>query len=143
MTRSLETAGSRRLAGTFILSLVLGLALLSPASAQPMPKIGACPSGYHHSGGYCAPSSTAGPAIAKTGQCPREYHASGQLLPRSERRASRRAPGWRLPDQLPCEWSVLPLEPVIIQRVIAAPNPSTELQPMPTKPLSRKLRSGK
>jgi hypothetical protein len=76
MTRSLEIAGSRRLAGTFILSLVVGLALLSPASAQPMPKIGACPSGYHHSGGYCAPSSTAGPAIAKTGQCPSEYHPS-------------------------------------------------------------------
>ena len=77
MTRSLEIAESRRLAGTFILSLVLGLALLSPASAQPMPKIGACPSDYHHSGGYCAPSSTAGPAIAKTGQCPSESHASG------------------------------------------------------------------
>jgi hypothetical protein len=77
MTRSLEIAGSRRLAGTFILSLVVGLALLSPASAQPIPKIGACPSDYHHSGGYCAPSSTAGPAIAKTGQCPTGYHASG------------------------------------------------------------------
>ena len=77
MTRSLEIAGSRRLAGTPILSLVVGLALLSPASAQPMPKIGACPSGYHHSGGYCAPGSTAGPAISKTGQCPSGYHASG------------------------------------------------------------------
>jgi hypothetical protein len=69
--------GKPSLAGTPILSLVVGLALLSPASAQPMPKIGACPSGYHHSGGYCAPSSTAGPAIAKTGQCPTGYHASG------------------------------------------------------------------
>jgi hypothetical protein len=59
--------GKPSLAGTPILTLVVGLALLSRASAQPMPKIGACPSGYHHSGGYCAPSSTAGPAIAKTG----------------------------------------------------------------------------
>ena len=57
--RSLEVAASHRLAGTPILTLVVGLALLSPASAQPMPKIGACPSGYHHSGGYFAPSSTA------------------------------------------------------------------------------------
>src|SRR3954469_21933897 len=77
MTRPLEIAGSRRLAGPPLLSLVVGLPPLSPAPPQPLPKIGACPSGYHHSGGYCAPSSTAGPAIAKTGQCPSEYHASG------------------------------------------------------------------
>src|SRR3954447_3378482 len=77
MTRPLEIAGSRRLAGTPILSSVVGLALLSHATAQPMPKIGACPSGYHHSGGHCAPSSTPGPAIAKIGQCPSGYHASG------------------------------------------------------------------
>jgi hypothetical protein len=77
MTRSLEIAGSRRLAGTPMLHLLVGLALLSPASAQPMPKIGACPSGYHPSGGYCAPGTTAGPALPKTGQCPSGYHASG------------------------------------------------------------------
>jgi hypothetical protein len=77
MTRSLEIVGSRRFAGTPILSLVVGLALLTPATAQPLAKSGGCPSGYHHSGGYCAPSSTAGPALAKTGQCPSGYHPSG------------------------------------------------------------------
>ena len=90
--RSLEVAASHRLAGTPILTLVVGLALLSPASAQPMPKIGACPSGYHHSGGYFAPSSTAGPAIAKTGdRVPRQR----RLLYWAERRSARRASGRR------------------------------------------------
>ena len=31
------------------------LAFVSPAAAQPVPKVGTCPSGYHPSGGYCAP----------------------------------------------------------------------------------------
>src|SRR5829696_2325952 len=81
MTRSLEIAGSRRLADTPILTLVVGLALLSPASAQPMPKIGACPSGYHHSGGYCAPSSTAGQQLRRPARVSGRIRRERRVLP--------------------------------------------------------------
>ena len=64
--------------------IVLAATLLSfataPAIAQqaPVAKQGACPSGYHTSGNYCAPSSaTARPALPKTGSCPSGYHTSG------------------------------------------------------------------
>ena len=111
MTRSLEMAGSRRLAGTFILSLVVGLALLSPATAQPMPKIGDCPSGDHHSGGYCAPSSTLGqrlrrPASARAGTTRAAAIVSGRKALATPCIGSAHA-RW-----VPCERRVLPFEPV-------------------------------
>jgi hypothetical protein len=54
-----------------ILSLALSsLATSSSAQAQAVPKVGTCPSGYHTSGGACAPNSQergARPAVAKIG----------------------------------------------------------------------------
>ena len=65
----------RWLAKVPLLGFAVVLWSASPVAAQPIPKVGTCPSGYHASGGYCAPSATAGPALAKTG--PSGYHASG------------------------------------------------------------------
>jgi hypothetical protein len=45
--------------------------------AQPFPKLGSCPSGYHTSGDYCLGTETAKHAIPKTGACPSGYHTSG------------------------------------------------------------------
>jgi len=43
-----------------------------------MRKVGACPSGYRESGGYCAPTSPRSPdAIPKRGQCPSGFAQSG------------------------------------------------------------------
>jgi hypothetical protein len=53
-------------------------AAVSAGAQQPLPKQGACPSGYHTSGNYCTPSSgTARPALPKIGSCPSGYHTSG------------------------------------------------------------------
>jgi hypothetical protein len=61
--------------------IALVMVLTAPAAiavAQPVPKQGACPSGYHTSGGYCVPSSgSARPALPKIGACPSGYHTSG------------------------------------------------------------------
>jgi hypothetical protein len=61
------------------LTSVALLVLITPAVAQqPVPKVGSCPSGYHQSGGYCAPMSANAPvAIVKTGQCPSGWMQSG------------------------------------------------------------------
>jgi hypothetical protein len=66
---------------------MLRLALIIPLSfapslirAQAIPKVGACPSGYHASGGACVPnygSRTAPPALPKLGTCPSGYGTSG------------------------------------------------------------------
>ena len=45
---------------------------------QPVPKVGACPSGWHASGGYCAPNSKdALPIVPKIGVCPSGWHPAG------------------------------------------------------------------
>ena len=45
---------------------------------MPQPKVGACPSGYRESGGYCVPTSDrARVAVPKTGQCPSNWTQSG------------------------------------------------------------------
>ena len=45
--------------------------------AVPLPKVGACPSGYSTSGNYCTPGSSARFAVQKTGACPSGYSTSG------------------------------------------------------------------
>ena len=45
--------------------------------AQPLPKIGSCPSGYVTSGAYCTPGSGARFAVRKIGSCPSGYSTSG------------------------------------------------------------------
>src|SRR5215212_8191047 len=47
------------------------------ASAQPVPKVGTCPTNYPTSGAYCAPNSMAGPALPRIGLCPTGYNPSG------------------------------------------------------------------
>jgi hypothetical protein len=58
-----------------------------PAAAQqPIPKVGACPSGYRDSGGYCAPlSDRSAPAIVKQGNCPSGWMQSGAYCIRIRR----------------------------------------------------------
>ena len=53
-----------------------GAAHAEPAAA-PVPKVGACPSGYSTSGNYCAPGGSARFALAKVGACPSGYSTSG------------------------------------------------------------------
>jgi hypothetical protein len=68
---------------------VLFALLITAASAQPLPqpKIGACPSGYRESGGYCAPmNDKTKPAIPKTGQCPSNWMQSGSYCIDARRR---------------------------------------------------------
>jgi hypothetical protein len=61
--------------------LIILLASITAASAQPLPqpKVGSCPSGYHESGGFCAPMRRDAPAaIPKgSGQCPSGWMQSG------------------------------------------------------------------
>jgi hypothetical protein len=46
--------------------------------AQPLVKVGACPSGYYQSGNYCKPSGgNARVALPKVGSCPSGYYQSG------------------------------------------------------------------
>ncbi len=76
------TALNHRVRGRIVvLPLVLSsLAPPSSAQAQAVPKVGTCSSGYHTSGGACAPNSQergARPALAKIGSCPSGYHTSG------------------------------------------------------------------
>ena len=64
-------------------------------SAQAVPKVGPCPSGYHTSGGACVPGSSrtgARPALAKTGSCPSGYHTSGAYCLASSDRAKHAIP---------------------------------------------------
>ena len=46
-------------------------------AAQPLPKSGACPSGYSTSGSYCKPTKNARFAVEKHGGCPAGYSPSG------------------------------------------------------------------
>jgi hypothetical protein len=72
--------------------LIAMLAFAQAASAAPLPqpKVGQCPSGYHESGGFCAPTSNRSPdAIVKRGQCPSGWMQSGAYCigpPKRERR---------------------------------------------------------
>ena len=64
---------------------LLALALLFVAASaiaelltQPVPKAGACPSGWHASGNYCVPNSKDTlPIVPKVGVCPSGWHAAG------------------------------------------------------------------
>jgi len=52
-------------------------ALADVPRAQPIAKIGSCPSGYSQSGNYCNPGSSARYALPKEGSCPSGYSQSG------------------------------------------------------------------
>ncbi len=74
----------------WMVSLALLTALPVPlvVAQSPLEKHGACPSGYHTSGNYCAPSSAAAlPALPKIGGCPSGYHTSGDYCLASSTRA--------------------------------------------------------
>lgn len=61
-----------------IASIALGVTL--PVAAQsPLPKDGACPSGFYSSGKYCVPiKDESRPAMMRAGQCPTGYRTSGK-----------------------------------------------------------------
>ncbi len=60
-----------------LLAALLLLPLCSAAAedAKPIPKVGACPPGYHGSGKYCVPPERVKPAIEKLGACPPGYYS--------------------------------------------------------------------
>ena len=51
--------------------------LLMTMQAMPIPKDGACLSGYSAQGNMCVPSANAKPAIQKNGPCPSGWSAQG------------------------------------------------------------------
>jgi len=80
-----KQSGALRKAEILASGFVLGLSITFFAShtnadglAQPLVKVGACPSGYYQSGNYCKPSSgNARVALPKVGSCPSGYYQSG------------------------------------------------------------------
>jgi hypothetical protein len=42
-------------------AVFIALTLTAAAQPTPQPKVGACPSGYRESGGYCTPTSDRAP----------------------------------------------------------------------------------
>ena len=61
----------------FMAALALICGSFSVQAQQPLSKIGSCPSGYHTSGNYCTPGSSARFALPKVGACPSGYSTSG------------------------------------------------------------------
>ena len=71
----------------FFATAFAAIPLTAAAQPTPQPKIGACPSGYRDSGGYCAPTSDRAPvAVPKTGQCPSNWTQSGAYCIEMRRR---------------------------------------------------------
>jgi hypothetical protein len=53
--------------------------ILLAATAVPLPKVGACPSGYASEAHWCVPMANAPAAVVKgRGQCPSTMVQSGQ-----------------------------------------------------------------
>jgi hypothetical protein len=69
--------------GRVVKTVLVPLASITAASAQPLPqlKVGQCPSGYHESGGYCAPTSDRAPAACQRSGMPVGMGAERRLLP--------------------------------------------------------------
>ena len=67
------------LPATLLLSIAAAWAGATHAepAAAPVPKVGACPSGYSTSGAYCLAGAGARHAVPKTGSCPSGYSTSG------------------------------------------------------------------
>lgn len=86
------------------LALIPFVALGEPAmDAQPLAKLGNCPSGYSTSGLYCIPGRQARLALEKRGQCPSGYTASeayclasGQARPALPRLGPSCPSGWSM-----------------------------------------------
>jgi hypothetical protein len=71
----------------FIAMAFAASALTAGAQPTPQPKVGACPSGYRESGGYCAPTSERAPiAIPKQGQCPSGFASEASYCVEMKRR---------------------------------------------------------
>jgi hypothetical protein len=67
-------------------AVFIALILIAAAQPTPQPKIGACPSGYRESGGYCAPTSDRAPvAVPKGRSVSVELGAVRRLLGNSRR----------------------------------------------------------
>ena len=60
------------------LSLLILMPALAAPPAEPVAKVGSCPSGYSTSGAYCRPGSSARYAVVKVGSCPSGYSTSGE-----------------------------------------------------------------
>ena len=60
------------------LSLLILMPALAAPPAEPVAKVGSCPSGYSTSGEYClAGSGTTRLAVPKGGSCPSGFSTSG------------------------------------------------------------------
>ncbi len=61
------------------LAILLAGEVQGAPTAQPLPRVSSCPSGYYSSGNYCVPGTNARFAIARHGSssCPSGYYQSG------------------------------------------------------------------
>ena len=57
--------------------LIASLLLTGTALADPVPRVGSCPSHYSARGDYCVPDERAKPAIVRNDDCPTGYMIQG------------------------------------------------------------------
>lgn len=57
--------------------LIASLLLTGTALAEPVPRVGLCPSNYYSQGNYCVPDERAKPAIVRNENCPTGYFSQG------------------------------------------------------------------
>lgn len=53
----------------------------------PLPKVGACPAGYHPDGQMCVPRPEAMPAVLKNGPCPSGWHSDGNYCVANDKKS--------------------------------------------------------
>lgn len=57
--------------------LIASILLTGTALAEPVPRVGLCPSHYYSQGNYCVPDERAKPAIVRNENCPTGYFSQG------------------------------------------------------------------